>query len=348
MPAQITLLRTDGTFEEFKPLDDDKSRGNDLKAALDLAVAGDAVIIGPGNYKLVNITRNGVRLHFLPGARVYHDEGNIGSIVQVSSGTHWISGQGIIEHSGSPSPSRQARAIALTGSGNLICEADQIISTAPANAAVYVEGMDATLFRDARQVIARVYDGLEIHECTCPCSVCCFRRRFGRQCYRMLSVDTRGLNRLDDTPDYTMIGGPIGHDDVGLISLIVESPVQGGTFQAPFTGVDLMQYLSWSALYFGGNYATAGTSLSFGGNQFLWPGVYPYVQLPMGLTAADFGVVELVVLFDVFSPGAEVRADANGVQIVPEPVALTAPFVALALAWFRGTRRAGAHRPCDR
>ena len=125
----------------------------------------------------------------------------------------------------------------------------------------------------------------------------------------MMTVDTRGSNGLRDTVG----NGTIAGDDVGAISLIVTSP--NGTIQAPFTGLDLTQFLNWSSQYFAGKIQAIGTPLA-ATSQFLVPGVYPFVQYATGLTAAAFGPVEMAVNFQANAPGAVL----NGrVQIVPEP-----------------------------
>ena len=133
----------------------------------------------------------------------------------------------------------------------------------------------------------------------------------------ILGLDTRGLNRLDDTPDYTFPGGPIGFDDVGLIQLYVFTPITGGTFFAPF---DLpfypTQFLAFFADYFGQRYSLNVNALD-NANVFLWPGVYPFVQLPTNLTSSDFSRVDLALSF---GPGAQgFGLNSNGVQVIPEP-----------------------------
>jgi hypothetical protein len=161
------LRRTSGEFVPYTPADNDDERGEALQTALFDAKPGDTVEVGPGNFKTVNVTRDQVYLYLLPGARIYHTATNLGAIVQVAAGSHHISGYGVLEHLGTPSPSRSARAIAVTG-GSLRCEASEIISTAPDNSAVFVQGSATTNLRlNARSVVARVYDGLEIHDCTC-------------------------------------------------------------------------------------------------------------------------------------------------------------------------------------
>lgn len=125
----------------------------------------------------------------------------------------------------------------------------------------------------------------------------------------MMSLDTRGLNGAVDTVG----NGTIASDDVGMISLIVPGP--DGATQAPFTGLDLTQFISWSNAYFAGKEQIIGNGLT-PANQFLVPGVYPVIQYAAGLSAADFGPVEMAVNFTAGAPGAVL----NGrVQVVPEP-----------------------------
>ena len=62
------------------------------------------VVVGPGDYLKpyqTSITKDGVRLHLLPGARIY-DVNHVENIpvVNVASGTHWLTGHGTIEHQG--------------------------------------------------------------------------------------------------------------------------------------------------------------------------------------------------------------------------------------------------------
>jgi hypothetical protein len=74
MPAQITLWRTNGINEEYPPARDDAGRGQTLLMAINDATAGDVVVLGPGNYLRPypnDITKDGVRLHLLPGACIY-------------------------------------------------------------------------------------------------------------------------------------------------------------------------------------------------------------------------------------------------------------------------------------
>jgi hypothetical protein len=135
----------------------------------------------------------------------------------------------------------------------------------------------------------------------------------------ILGLDTRGLNRVKDTPDFTAPAGPIEYDDVGFIGLIVYTPITGGTFLPPFDQLfDPVQVLLYTASYSGGRY-----QLLVNGpiDRFLWPGVYSVLQLPTGLSQSDFPSVEMAVSFGPPPPpccGVFTQAP-NRVQIVPEP-----------------------------
>jgi hypothetical protein len=139
----------------------------------------------------------------------------------------------------------------------------------------------------------------------------------------ILGLDTRGLNRVKDTPDYTGPGGPIVHDDVGFVAFSIYTPITGGIFLPPFDQMfDPVQALSYNGFYSGGRY-TLLVSGSTG--RFLWPGVYSALQLPTGLNQGDFQMVELAVNFGpglfgsgfIGTPGSQ-----NRIQVVPEPSAL--------------------------
>lgn len=158
----------------------------------------------------------------------------------------------------------------------------------------------------------------------------------------ILGVDTRGLNRLDDTPDYTTQGGPIGFDDVGLIALTFFTPIAGGTVLPPFNMLfDPIQFLSWNSQYDGGRYRINGNPLA---NQFLWPGVYSVIQLPPNLTSNEFGSVEAAVNFGPGVPGQVLFAQSNGVQIVPEPTIVSLLITTALCLIFRGPGYFGRHR----
>jgi hypothetical protein len=134
----------------------------------------------------------------------------------------------------------------------------------------------------------------------------------------ILGLDTRGLNRIKDTPDYTTIPGPIEYDDVGFIGFLLHTPITGGTFFPPFDQLfDPVQGLIYHADYSGGAY----TLLAMGATgRFLWPGVYSVLQLPTGLKQSDFPFVEMAVSFGPIPQCCGVFIPApNRVQIVPEP-----------------------------
>lgn len=162
MPAQITLWRASGDNQGYTPNDDDDDRGQKLLQATNDAVAGDTVVVGPGNYKKQGaITRDGVRIHLHPGARIYSTSD--GPVVLVTSGTHWISGHGVIEHM-LPLSISEVQTVSVTG-GSLVCEADQIICTD--ESAVNVAGASATLHLNARIILAREGSGITLADGTC-------------------------------------------------------------------------------------------------------------------------------------------------------------------------------------
>lgn len=125
----------------------------------------------------------------------------------------------------------------------------------------------------------------------------------------MVSVDTRGLDGVVSTVG----NGTIAGDDVGLISFILTGP--DGVAQAPFTGLDLTQFISWSNSYFNGKEQIVGTALT-PANQFLVPGVYPIVQYAPNLPLSTFGAVEIGVNFTSGTSGSILF---GRVQAVPEP-----------------------------
>ncbi len=134
----------------------------------------------------------------------------------------------------------------------------------------------------------------------------------------ILGIDTRGLNRLDDTPDFAFPGGPIGYDDVAFFAFEIQTNVSTGIFFPPFTGFDPIQFLVWTSGYDGGRYRLNANGL---GNVFLWPAVYPMIQLPPNLTSNQFFTTEIVVAFGPQLPFNLLlpTQGSNGIQIVPEP-----------------------------
>ncbi len=136
----------------------------------------------------------------------------------------------------------------------------------------------------------------------------------------VVSIDTLGLNRIDDTPDYTM-GGPIIADDVRLISLRIRT-FAAGFVLPPFDG-SLFQGRAWNTSVSPSSYFLLSVSA---GNAFLSPGQYDWLQLPTELDSSDFfDEVEVVVNFDANSSGTRIVAPENGVTIVPEPAECTNP-----------------------
>ncbi len=183
MPSQITLWKTTGDIKEYSPpAVDDKSRGILLVTAINEANPGDAVVVGPGDYlkptlldmhpKPNDVTKDGVRLHLVSGARIYDNErsSNV-PVVNVTAGTHWLTGHGTIEHKGSGLDS-VAAGVFVKQSGTLICEADEIISTTTQNSAVKAVGNGfpdppAVLYINTRKHRAINYDAIEVGRATC-------------------------------------------------------------------------------------------------------------------------------------------------------------------------------------
>lgn len=145
----------------------------------------------------------------------------------------------------------------------------------------------------------------------------------------MLSVDTLGVDRVRNTAAAASIGG----DDVGMISLLVQGPP--GDVQLPFSSLDLFQLIPWSSAYFAGKMQIIGYVL-LPSHQFLLPWVYPTIEYPSGLTAADFGTVEIAVNFTANAPGDVLH---GRVCIVPEPENVALLWVAGASAFFAANHR---------
>ena len=97
-----------------------------------------------------------------------------------------------------------------------------------------------------------------------------------------VTVDTDGPNNeLDSSPD------AIGADDVGLISLLVETAVPGLPSDAGFSGLlplfDPVTQIAWAYTpYFNGKVQLQGNVVGVG--QFLTPGVTDVFAMPPGLT----------------------------------------------------------------
>jgi hypothetical protein len=121
-----------------------------------------------------------------------------------------------------------------------------------------------------------------------------------------MKVDLRGLNGMVDTTSGTMIGG----DDVGMISLSVTGPVP-----LDFDLSGFQNGVVWNGQYFNGKAQIFGVAA---GSEFLLPTddcatVFTYET---GLTADDFGTVEMAINTAVGVPGGILF---GAVQIVPEP-----------------------------
>ena len=153
----IRVYHDNGTHDDYAAgATSDSQRGSNLTAVLNLSVAGDTVVVPASGYKLVNLTRNNVRVHLEEGAYIWTDGSGPGAIVSVSSGDHELTGCGVIENLATSGP---ARGIEVSG-GSLRCHANKIISSAPSNGAVVCTG--GYLELNAIEVLSRNYDGLEI------------------------------------------------------------------------------------------------------------------------------------------------------------------------------------------
>ena len=133
----------------------------------------------------------------------------------------------------------------------------------------------------------------------------------------ILSIDTLGLNGVDDTPDYTTEPGPIGGDDVALYGLMVDwipSVPHSSDFRIleSFDGMVVHNRL-WFGVSNGSFVAL--DSVSLGGNLFLWPGIYDVAQIPIGLTNDNF--FDVIINTNPTGRGGGHRSDR--VEIVPEP-----------------------------
>ena len=138
----------------------------------------------------------------------------------------------------------------------------------------------------------------------------------------LLSIDTLGLNRVDETPDYLSVPGPVLGDDVGLIYVSIErsaAAFNGAHVIHPgFDGGLFQGLLVITSLTSGNRFTLLSERIL--GNGFLWPGRYDWLQLMPGLTDADFGEVEVDVVFDGLRQDAALMiARNNGVTIAPEP-----------------------------
>ena len=134
MNAEILRYLLDGTVNsEAVNTTSDVVRGNKLTSVLNAASAGETIIVPPGNYKLINATRDGVYVELMEGVLLYHDNvvpigpGSPDAIIYAASGNHFVTGFGRIEmrYTGSTT----GYAVNHTG-GNLVCVAQEISSAA--------------------------------------------------------------------------------------------------------------------------------------------------------------------------------------------------------------------------
>ena len=125
----------------------------------------------------------------------------------------------------------------------------------------------------------------------------------------ILAVDTRGVDRISNTPTNT---GLIGGDDVGMITLLVSGPAATSVF-APFNlPFDPGMGLAWSAMHFGAKMQLLGNPII---GQYVTPGVYPVFQYPAGSALVGHSV-EIAINF---GPGIPGNVLLGVVQNVPEP-----------------------------
>ncbi len=126
----------------------------------------------------------------------------------------------------------------------------------------------------------------------------------------VMAVNGRGLNGVSDTVGNT---GLIGGDDVGFISLLVTGPPATSSLLPAFG-----DGIAWVSQYFNGRQQSIGTAVV---GQYVptdqGDGFYRFSQYPTGLTAADFGEVEIAVNYAPQAPGGILTGQ---VQIaIPEP-----------------------------
>ncbi|MEM7314756.1 MAG: PEP-CTERM sorting domain-containing protein [Planctomycetota bacterium] len=121
----------------------------------------------------------------------------------------------------------------------------------------------------------------------------------------LMYLNTLGLNQISDTADRMTIGG----DDVGMISISVESPEP-----TDFLLTGFIDGVVWNAQFFAEKAQMFGVGA---GANYLAPAARTDVfQFAPGLTEADFGSVEMAVNYATGVPGGIIF---GGVQIVPEP-----------------------------
>lgn len=143
---------------------------------------------------------------------------------------------------------------------------------------------------------------------------------------RVLSIDTRGLDRVSNTNGNT---GVIGGDDVGMISLLVGHCEVSATPISPFNqSFDPATGIGWST--FNGSCLIGNPVLG----HYILPGVYPVFQ--MTFDDLNDPTAELAINF---GPGIPFGILTGRVQIVPEPQCVLA-LILTAICW----RRYGHHR----
>ncbi len=135
-----------------------------------------------------------------------------------------------------------------------------------------------------------------------------------------LSINTLGLNQLLETFDGRQIGG----DDVGMISMVIEGPAAEQFFWDGCVTCGVI----WNSTYFDGRQQLFGIGTQ---NEYAMPTAeIPIFKYPQGLSANDFGNVQLGVNFAWGQPGDILN---GSVQIVPEPSSVSLCFIA-GLVWF--------------
>ena len=94
----------------------------------------------------------------------------------------------------------------------------------------------------------------------------------------ILSLDTLGVNRLDDTPDYTTEGGPIVGDDVALDTVSIDLIPPGNTLPSDYFILSPFDDMVFQNRVWVGAANTSFITLESvglgGGNLFLLPGKY--------------------------------------------------------------------------
>lgn len=126
----------------------------------------------------------------------------------------------------------------------------------------------------------------------------------------IMAVNGRGVNGVSDTVGNA---GTIGGDDVGFISLLVTGPPATANLLPAFG-----DGIAWISQYFNGRQQSIGNAIT---GQYVptdqGDGFYRFSQYPTGLTAADFGEVEIATNFAPQAPGGIMF---GRVQIaIPEP-----------------------------